>query len=259
MNMKKNISILVLTACSVLFLWSCNKDLKLDATYASNAGMSNLKIINASPNLRAILNGADSFNIYVNNNKISGNVLTYASIFPSTGATNGLYAAFPPGPQSIRITVNGKVYPDSITLVTLSKTTAANGYYTLVITDSVLSQVESKQMWVTDQFTLTDTLHYTIRFIDAVLNDPAPVDVYSYRQGKNIFAGITQGSATTLQIQNYTLQADTLSIRTAGTTTEITRVTSAVLARMRAYTLLYRGSVSGAGTKVRAAALINNQ
>src|SRR4029077_2834386 len=117
---------------------------------------------------------------------------------------------------SIRVTVNGKVYPDSITLVNLSKTVAAGGYYTLVITDSILNSNEAKQMWLRDQFALTDTLHYTIRFIDAVMNDPAAVDVYSYRQGKNIFAGVTPGSATTFQLQNYTLQSDTLSIRTAG-------------------------------------------
>ncbi len=259
MNMKKNITILLLVVCSLGLIWSCNKDLELHYGLVPTANLAFIKVIDASPNFRAILKGADSFNIYVNNAKVNGNFFTYAGQFPSTGSTAGLYAAIPSGAQSIRVTVNGKVTPDSITLLTLTKVTNAGGYYSLIITDSILTANETKQMWLTDQFALTDTLHYSIRFVDAVMNDPAAVDVYSYRQGRNIFSAVAPGSATTFQLQNYTIQADTLSIRTTGTTTEITRVTSAILSRMRAYTLLYRGMNGGVSPKARAATLINNQ
>ena len=123
--MKKNISILILV-CTLGLLWSCKKELELASPVSGTDGLAFLKIIDASPNFRQVFKGSDSFNVYVNGVKINGSQLTYNSIFPST--TN-LYAALPAGPQSIRISVNGKINPDSITLASFNKTLTPNSYY----------------------------------------------------------------------------------------------------------------------------------
>jgi hypothetical protein len=228
--------------------------------FTTTEGMAFIKIVNASPNFRQVYKGADSFNIYVNGVKINGAQLSYNSVFPT--ATN-LYAAVPAGPQSIRISVNGKVTPDSITLASLNKTLDPGGYYSFIITDEGLGTNESRQMWIKDNFAVTDTNNFTLRFVDAVLNDAGPVDVYSYQKANKIFSNISPGTATNFISLPYTLLADTLYVRSAGTLTEIARiniVNGSTLAtnRGRPYTLLYKGMLGGAGTKARTLTLLAN-
>lgn len=250
--MKKNISILLLLACTMGLFWSCEKGLTYVSPASTTEGMAFIKFAHASPNFRQVYKGADSFNVYVNGVKINGAQLSYGALFPT--ATN-LYAAVPAGPQSIRITVNGRITPDSITLISLNKTLVPGGYYSLILTDEALTANESRQMWLRDQFALNDTNNYTLRFVHAVLSDPTPVDVYSFRKAKNLFTGITPGSATQFITLEYTILPDTFYIRPTGTltnTVKIAIVTGSTTAatRSRAYTLLYRGLL-GSTTKPR--------
>src|SRR5688572_5548371 len=114
--MKKYISIIVF-ACTMGLLWSCEKEINLVNEVSTTEGLAFIKIVNAAPNFRQVFKGADSFNIYVNGVKINGGQLTYNSIFPVIA---NVYAAVPAGPQSVRISVNGKLTPDSITLATIN-------------------------------------------------------------------------------------------------------------------------------------------
>ena len=247
--------------CSaVLVLWACKKNDPISPT-ASPAGMAYIKIAEFSPNFRQVVNGRDSFNVYVNGAKLNGTFLTYGGFFPST---TDLYAAVPAGAQSIRVTINGINAPDSGTLATITKTLAANSYYSFLLTDSLLTANESKQIFVQDNFVRTDTSHYTIRFVNAVLNDTAGknVDIYSTRLAANMFTNQAPGTATAFISVPYTLVSDTLIARRPGTTFELARYTtvSVPLARERAYTLIYKGTPgSTTGTKGRSLVTYTNQ
>ena len=258
--MKKNVLAIIILACSMGLLWSCKKDLAHVNTFSNTEGLAFIKFFDASPNFRSIFKGADSFNIYVNGVKVNGSQLTYNSIFPSVA---NVYAGVPAGPQSIRITVNGKATPDSITLASFNKTLEQGAYYSLFLTDSALKNIDSKQMWIRDQFLVTDTNNYTIRFVDAVMNDPIAVDVYSYRKGANLFTGITPGTATPFVLMPYTILPDTFYVRQTGTMTEIARInivngSTTATNRGRPYTILYKGGFGLTSTKARSLTIFPN-
>ena len=260
--MKKNIAYIIILVGTLGFLWSCSKDLEKVAPTNSLDGFAYIKIAQYSPNFRQVVNGKDSINVYVNGAKLNGAFLTYGSIFPS--ATN-LYAAVPPGaPQTIRITVNGVTTPDSVTLATFTKTLVAGSYYSLMITDSVLTTNEAKQIFVQDKFTITDTSHFTMRIVHAILNDTAGknIDVYSMRQAANMFSNVSPGTVSAFNSQPYYFVADTLIVRRAGTTFELARLSTAAspIGRQRAYTLLYKGVPNTTtGTKGRSLVTFYNQ
>src|ERR1035437_5756909 len=251
--MKKNISIIIIIfACAIALIWSCTKKTDLLAPTASVDGLAFLKVADFSTSFRQIVNGRDSFNVYVNGNKENGPFITYASFFPTT-----LYAGVPAGPQSIRITVNGIATPDSITLASFNKTLTAGAYYSFILTDSLLKTDESKQIFVQDNFALTDTLHFSLRFIHAILNDTLGknVDIYSTRYATNIFSNISPGTTTAFTTQAYTLPADTLIVRRPGRLDTLARLNIVSFSRQRAYTLVYKGQ-PGTTTAPKGRALI---
>ncbi|MEO6547789.1 MAG: hypothetical protein ABIN94_07305 [Ferruginibacter sp.] len=267
--MKKHISLIIATACTICLVWSCSKDIDHVAPTSSPEGFAYIKIGHFAPNFGTILNGKDSFNVYVGGTtqapgtKLNGAFLTYGSIFPST--TN-LYAAVPAGTQFIRITVNGiangVTIPDSLTLKSFTKTLTAGSYYSLIFTDSLLSANESKQIFVQDNFAIADTMHYSIRFVHAIVNDTLGqnVDVYSTRLGANIFTNVSPGAVTAFTAEPYNIVADTFIVRRTGIPFELARLNAAILARQRAITLVYKGQpATTTGTKARSLVLFNNQ
>lgn len=262
--MKKNISLIILSICALGLIYSCSKELDVIAPTTGTGGFAFLKIAHFSPNLRTVLSGRDSFNVYVGGTtlapgtKLNGAFLTYGSIFPTT--TN-LYAAIPAGTQFVRITVNGVTTPDSITLGNFSKTFNAGSYYSYILTDSIKNASEAKQIFIEDKFAPTDTSHYTIRFVHAILNDTTgkTVDVYSTRLAANMFTNVSPGTVTDFTTQPYNLLTDTLIIRRSGLPLELARLNAAVLAREHAYTLVYKGlPASTAGTKGRSITFYTN-
>ncbi len=256
--MKKNILIVLIFACTIGLIWSCNKKLELVSPVSGTSGLAYLKIADFSTSFRQVVNGSDSFNVYVNGVKVNGTFLTYNSIFPTI--TN-LYIGVPAGPQAIRITVNGKLTPDSITLASFNKTLTAGNYYSFIITDSLLKSDESKQIFVQDNFTISDTTHFTLRFIHAILNDSVGknVDVYSTRQAANIFSNISPGTVTPFTTLPYTLANDTLIVRRPGRLDTLARLNLVVFARQRALTLVYKGQPgTTTGTKARGLVIYTN-
>ena len=257
--MKKNIAPIILLFClPMIGLWSCSKQLDKVAAVSDPSGFAFIKIGQYAPSFRAIVNNRDSFNLYVNSTKLNGSFMTFGSLFPTS---NNLYAAVPSGTQTIRLTINGVNTPDSMSLVAFTKTLVAGNYYSFFLTDSLNSTDPSKQMFVLDNFSRTDTLHYTVRLVHSIVNDfGGNIDVYSYRLGANMFSNVSPASATAFASEPYTFTVDTLSVRRAGTLTELARLNSVIFARERAYTLLYKGGpLLTSGTKARALISFFNQ
>ena len=257
--MKKNIARFILLSLGLpALLLSCAKQLDKVGLITPVDGFAYIKIGQYSPGFRNLLNGRDSFNVYVNGNKINGTFLTYGSLFPTA---SNLYAAVPTGNQLIRLTVNGVNTPDSISLIGFTKNLVPGAYYSFFLTDSLFSTDASKQMFVQDNFIRSDTLHYTVRLVHAIPNDfGGNIDVYSYRLGANMFSNISPSSTTPFVSEPYTLTLDTLSVRRAGTLTELYKYTSVIFARERAYTLVYKGMpLLTTGSKPRSMTSFFNQ
>lgn len=268
--MKKNIFIILVLVCTAAVISSCSKQIIKVAPTVGTDGYAFLKVAHYSPNFRQVTNNRDSFNVYVGNvstalspgNKLNGGFLTYGAVFPSS--TN-LYAAVNAGTlQAIRITLNGVTTPDSITLATFTKTLTAGAYYSLIITDSLLNSSDQKRILMQDEFVISDTTHFTMRMVHAILNDTLGknVDVYSTRLATNIFSNISPGTVTPFTTQPYNFISDTLIVRRAGGFFELARLSTVAspLARQRAYTLVYKGLPSATtGTKARSLFTFLNQ
>ena len=233
----------MIVACLTGLIWSCSKKIELVSATSNPAGLAYIKIVEFSPNFKGVTNYRDSFNVFVNGLKLNGGFLTYGAAFPTSTDS---YAAVPPGSQTVRLALSGVNTPDSITLATFTKTLNAGTYYSFIITDSLLSNSESKQIFVQDNFVRSDTTHFTLRFVHAILNDTLgkKVDVYSTRLGANIFSNISPGTVTAFTTQPYNFVADTLIVRRAGIPFELARLSTVAnpLARERAYTLIYKGT-----------------
>ena len=251
--MKKNISILIAITCLLTLFYACTKEIKYNATTVSPVGSAFIKILDYAPSFRLVTSNRDSFKIFVNDINVNGSFLTYNAAYPN--GVNDTYAAVPPGSQTIRLSVNGINTPDSITIATFTKTINAGEYYTLILTDSLLNNINATQIWVKDNPVLTDTGHFTLRFIHAVLNDTAGknVDIYSARYLSNIFSNVAPSTVTPFNPYLYTTLSDTLIVRRAGTLNELARLNSASFTRQRAYTLVYKGNgnLTSASTKGR--------
>lgn len=247
MKMKTKFLLFLLSLGAGL-LWSCNKKTPLRAVYDYTTGMSFIKVVHAAPSFRQVTGAyRDSFNVYVGDGKVNATFLTYNSQFPSANA----YFAVPAGQQTIRLALQGVLTPDSATLATFTKTLEPNAYYSFIVTDSVLKNNEAKQIFTKDVFAPTDTAHVTVRFVNAVLDDAANVDVYSKLYATNILTNVAPGTSTPFGQFSYTTATDSLIVRRAGTTTELARLGPA-LARTRAYTVVYKGQASvTTGTRAR--------
>jgi len=258
--MKKYIAFITTLSFAVGILSSCHDKPELIATTSAPDGVAYVKVGDFAPNFRTVFgNKPDSFNVFVNNQKISGSYLSYGGLYPTT--TN-LYAAVPAGAVTIKMT-QGITNPDSVTLISLNKTLTAGAYYSLLVTDSVQTAGEPKQIFVQDNFSRVDTLHYMLRFAHTILTDTAGknVDVWSQRLKTNIFSNIAPGTVTAFTTQPYFYVADTFSVRRAGTTNELTKLSTLALpiGRERAYTLVYKGTSDAASTKPRSLVYYNNQ
>ena len=259
---------------------SCKKDrTKLQGVQPTNSAF--LKVIHAAPGFRKVFNVADSLNIIVG--AINGQRLfaatpnsatsaltapappfTYNSAFPTNTTNLNTYAAVPSGGQDIRLILRGSVNFDSVTIATIPKNLSPGMYYTLVITDSITTTSDYSKIWIQDNFTNPDAGKYSIRCINAVMNDTAgkKIDVYSFRSGANIFSNMSPGDVSAFNsLVIPSVFTDTFSVRRAGTTFELARLnTVSITNNSRVYTLLYRGDGTlTSGTKARGIIVYNNK
>jgi Domain of unknown function (DUF4397) len=252
--MKKYSYYIVLAAALLSVLYACKKKVEWKSTYDTVSDKAMLRIVHASPHFKDVVGQKDSFNVYVGGVRVTTPSLTYNSIFPNSNTNT--YIAVEPGTKEIRLSIPGTVNnPDSLTILTLTKTMLAGQKYTFLITDSVKSTRDSSQIWVNDVFSNPNPNFYGLRFINAVLNDTAGtmVDIYSVRKNSTIFTKVKPGAFVNFQNLPYNPQLnDTLYVRRAGTTFNLAPAAVLGAANQRAYTIIYKGDGDLAtGTKGR--------
>ena len=251
--MKKNILVIAITVTVAMLGFSaCKRDFSLKSPVSSPTGSAYLRIIDAAPGFKATLGFADSFSVFVNGAKISGNtpgatyLMTFGSSFPTASSLNG-YVAVPAGSaQVIKLSLSGTVTADSIAIASFTKTLAADQYYTFMITDSIKSTRDSSQIFVQDSYTQPTPGYYNLRFIHAVWNDTTGknIDVFSTRNNKNIYTNIKPGTITAFSQYPYNASlTDTFYVRRTGSPTIVldTLINTSLFTNQRTYTLYYKG------------------
>lgn len=266
--MKKSILIVTLILSALLIeLSSCKRDYTLLDPVQTTEGTSYIALIDASPNFAAIYGEPDSFNVFINGKKITGfqpgtkpPFMTFGATFPSTTTGFG-YVAVPPGPQTIKLYVSGVNSADSILITTFNKVFEPNKQYTFMLTDSILSPIESSQIFVQDVYTFPPTTgYYNLRFINAVANDTASVDFYSYAMNSVIYSDISPLGVTAFtQIGSNAQTTDTLYVTRHDHAADLAKVPLSgrtILAKMafqagnqKSYTVYYRGDFNILNTK----------
>jgi hypothetical protein len=273
----------IMAAFLVLGSFSCKKKADLAAAIEPvNTSKSYLKVIHSSPSFRLIHNQPDTFNVFVNNQKINATTLSYDGIFPfsvnsTTNSFTATYAAVEPGASNIRLALPGKANPDSLTIFSLDKTLEGGKFYTLMITDSIKMERDSSKIFVQDLFNQLPVRsgYFNFRFINAAMNDTAgkTVNVFSYARNASIFTNVKPGTITGFSQLGFNITVpDTFYIRRfLGTGVKDTGqifakifFNSAVAGGgnpdQRSYTLYYKGNANIAtGAKARSvAAYIND-
>lgn len=252
LNIKTFASACILAA---LALSSCKKEKQVLAPWVNagaSAEFSQLRIVHAAPNFRLATGQADSINIFANGFKLNGTRLSFGSYFPSQLINS--YVGVPPGDVDLKISVGGVVTMDSIPITTLKVKMEKGNFYSLVITDSIMNgSRDSAKIFARDVFTIPITGRIGIRMVHA-MNDTATdkrLDIWSVRRTSNLYTNVSPGMISSFTTQSYLGLNDTLIVRRAGTTTELTRLV-ATFADQRVYTLYLRGDVKlSSGTKAK--------
>ena len=251
--MKKLNIIFALSSLAVLAGFvSCKRDMALkDPGVPVSSTSAFISLIDVAPNLTAVLGfKADTFNVLFNNVKVNGYtsgtspVMTFSSIYPLSGTAAG-YATIPAGDQTIKF-ARGVGTLDSVVLYTFNESLQANSYYTLLITDSIKSGNDAARMFLKDNFTPVDSGFFNLRFVNAVLNDTAGVDVWSNRNGKNIFTNVKPGAVVDFAKFNSSWITDTLLCRRSGTLVGLDTLLTQSFYSLRTYTLVYKGNALSA-------------
>lgn len=254
--MKKIIGLIAIGAFTISALSSCEKDDSKHVSYTPTLDPSYLKVVHISPNFRQVFNTADSFNVYLDDEKLSGSFLTFNGGFPAVTANINTYAEVRQGIHKVTL----KSSLNESTILFLPRTLLQGEKYSFLITDSVDRNNAYSNMWLKDDFTIPDTGKISLRFVHAVMNDTVgkAVDVYSKRYDANIFSGILKKGVTPFVEFPYTTQLDTLTVRRAGTTNALAVFNSASFGRKRVYTIVYKGNTVTTGTKGKNILIYNN-
>lgn len=231
-------------AAGVMVFTSCEKQADRTANYTTVEGKAFIRVIHASPSFRQVFNAPDSINIYVNNEKVNGPLITYGGLFPTAATTGFGYIAVPTGLQTVKVTVAGRVTPDSIQLAVLTNQATAGQRYSIILTDNIKSTRDSSKMILPDNITQPTTGNYRIRFVNAIAADTAgtTVSIFSTRRNGNIFNSIAPGQVVDFQTLPFNSQlSDTLYVRRPGSTFNLATLNGASFGNQRSYTIIYRG------------------
>ena len=226
MKMSKKYIAGFLMAGSVLFL-SCKKEFeKLIVEDTNLSGKAFLKVYNSAVNTNRNY-------VYVDNVPVTGSILAYGAVFPSTGYTTVLE------PGSHAILVKDTLASSTQTPVSFTSTFEAGKNYTLFTYDTVNSV---KYKLVNDLIEIPADTTSRIRFANMIYSStPLPnVDLFSTRRNANIFSNVALAQVTDF-IQYASNSVDTLYVRATGTTTNLTPLFAIRPTQKRSYTIVYRG------------------
>ena len=265
--------------------YACKKTFIINTPYqVVDSTKAYLKIIHASPFFRLSTGAQDTFNVYLGNIRLN-NVpfLTYGGLFPNavnpnTSTITNTYMAVPAGLQQFHFSIPGVIKQDSVQLFAFTKNLNPGSFYTLLITDSILSKRDSSRIFVQDVFTTPLPGNISLRFIHAVLNDTVgkKVDVFSYARNTTILTNIPPDSTTAFQSLGYnTGVVDTFYVTRSlapGQPSNTPLANRTILAKLpfstnltgaspqRVFTLYYKGNANlTTGTKARTLSSYINQ
>jgi hypothetical protein len=210
-----------------LFLSGCKKDMSLFHTEQQDLSKKALiKVYSATL-------GAMRNYVYFDNLPVTGAGIAYGGLFPSVS----YYAAIDAGNKNVEIKdtlVTTKQMPSKF-----SSKFEAGKHYTIFTYDTLTA---TKQMVVQDNITVPSDTTARLRFANLVysrIGIPA-VDIFSVKRQTNIFSNINTASVTEF-IPYASDIADTLFVRVAGTTTNLTQLNAIVPREKRSYTVVFRG------------------
>ena len=211
---------------SILFV-SCKKEFKkliVEETELSNKAF--LKVVNGAVN-------TNRNHVYIDNVAVTGSILAYGGIFPSTGYT----ATVDPGTRAV--TIKDTLTSSTQNPITFSHNFEAGKNYTVFTYDTV-NKVKYKI--VNDIIEIPTDTSARIRFVNLIYSATTlpNVDLYSVRKGSNIFTNIAIGQVTDF-IPYPSNTVDTIYVRATGTTTNLTPLGTLRLTEKRSFTLVYRG------------------
>lgn len=252
--MKKLFSYTAMLAAGMMVFASCEKQADRTAEFSTVEDKAFIRVIHASPSFRQVFNAPDSINLYLNNAKINGALITYGGLFPAAGTGFG-YIAVPAGLQNVKLTVAGRVNPDSIPLALFTRLALKGQRYSIILTDDVKSTRDSSKMVLPDNIVQPNPGNYRIRFVNAIAADTAgtSVSIFSARANANIFNSVAPGQVIDYQtLPSNTQLSDTLFVRRPGSTFNLA-TTVVSFGNQRSFTVIYRGygSVATGGTKGR--------
>jgi hypothetical protein len=272
--MKFSRLIIALASCIVI-AGSCETDNLLDENIkysdVDSASSAFVKIIQNfagnTPQLPTAANlttGPQVF-VYANGQKLTGNALGYAGIFPATA----IYAAVPAG-QNMRIDVvqarmNLTVVPNvpapiaGDTLVTVNQTLAAGKFYSVIIGDTVPKlTVDVRE----DVLAVPEYQTYKIRLANWDMNLNDTLTLYSRRQKAEIIQNVSHKQISDWVQLTLPIISDTLELRRKGSTATYLTVGGTAPtfspAGMRMYTVFARGK-TGVTAKTPSASIVTNR
>ncbi|HTE23260.1 DUF4397 domain-containing protein [Flavitalea sp.] len=227
MKSSKSLSISCLLLITIMIAASCEKE--FDKMVVENTAIQDkalVKLFNSTVSSQRTY-------MYLDNVPVTGSILAYGGIFPSTGYASALTQ----GSHTILIkdTLAASTQPQ----LSFPATLAPGKNYSIFTYDTVNS---IKYVFTEDEIVKPADTTSRIRFTNLIFSKtPLPnVDLYSVVTGKNVFTNIALAQVTNF-VPFASKRLDSLYVRETGTTTNLTPVFTIIPTINRSYTVVYRG------------------
>lgn len=226
--MKQNIIVSLATAGLMIFGFAaCEKDMSLFHTEQQD--LSNKAMVKVYSSTL----GATRNYVYFDNLPVTGAGIAYGNLFPSVS----FYAAIRPG--NLNVEIRDTLLTTTQSAIRFSSNFQAGKYYTIFTYDTLNA---AKQVTVEDKIVVPNDTTARIRFANMIYSRTAvpAVDIYSIKQKANIFTNVAVSRVTDF-IPFASDIADTLFVRAAGTSVDLTQLNAIVAREKRSYTVVFRG------------------
>jgi len=226
--MKQNIIVSLATAGLLIFGFAaCEKDMSLFHTEQQD--LSNKAMVKVYSSTL----GATRNYVYFDNLPVTGAGIAYGNLFPSVS----FYAAIRPG--NLNVEIRDTLLTTTQNAIRFSSNFQAGKYYTIFTYDTLNA---AKQVTVEDKIVVPNDTTARIRFANMIYSRTAvpAVDIYSIKQKANIFTNVAVSRVTDF-IPFASDIADTLYVRAAGTSVDLTQLNAIVAREKRSYTVVFRG------------------
>jgi hypothetical protein len=221
------ITSLVSAGLIILGFAACKKDTSL--YHSEQQDLSNKAMVKVYSSTL----GATRNYVYFDNLPVTGAGIAYGNLFPSVS----FYAAIRPGNLSVEI--RDTLLTTTQNAIRYSSNFQAGKYYTIFTYDTLNA---AKQVTVEDKIVVPNDTTARIRFANLIYSRttvPA-VDIYSIKRQANVFTNVPVAGVTDF-VPFASDIADTLFVRAAGTTTNLTQLNAIVAREKRSYTVVFRG------------------